>query len=131
MAKWKVLDAKKGWKMRLCPDGEVEIKRKGSIRKTKERNERFQRESKRKPSFTEAKGGFMRMIASHPEDVEQEIIEKCGHDEDKRALFFRDHPEFLVVPPSQAGIPPQRATIPVGANISQHAWDRIFPQTGR
>ncbi len=100
-----------GWDAKREPDGKFSVRRRGSLRRYIERNRALQRAAKEHPSMTETKGGFMRQIASYPQDVAQEIHEKCGADPEKQAMFLRDHPEFLVVPREQAGIPLKKVFI--------------------
>ena len=97
--------------MRRCADGEVEIKRIGSVRRTVERNAQMQKDSKGKPSMFETKGEFMRMVASMPEDAAMEMHEKCGSDSDKRLAFLRDNPQWLVTHPKNAGLPKKKIYI--------------------
>ena len=100
-----------GWAVKPESDGKYSVRRRGSLRRYIERNRAMQKAAKEHPSMTETKGGFMRQIASYPEDVAQEIHEKCGADPEKQAMFLRDHPEFLVVPREQAGIPSKKIVI--------------------
>lgn len=108
MAEW--IQIRPGRYIRRCSDGEYEGKAVGSIRRALEVNRERQRETNAKPSMLDPKeeGPLGRIVAAYPEDVEQEIVEKCGFDEDKRNAFLADHPEWLVTSRRNAGIPSRK-----------------------
>lgn len=53
---------------------------------------------------TEAKGTSLRMFATAPQSLHSEMMRTCGHDPEKQARWFNDHPELLVVPKNSAKV---------------------------
>ncbi len=109
MGKW--VEYAPGRCIRINEDGTANLRMRGSVRRTVENNAELQKAGKRDPSLTETTGGNMRMIASFPEDVHQEMIEKCGHDPENQKKWLRDNPQWLVVQPKDAHLPPRRKVI--------------------
>ena len=106
MAEW--IQLRPGRYIRRTPDGQWEGKQVGSVKRSIERNRELQKASKDKPSLGDTGGALGRIVAAYPEDVEQEIHEKCGQDPDKRNAFLADNPQWLTTSRRNAGIPPRK-----------------------
>lgn len=105
------MKARPGRYVRFTEDGKAEIKMVGSVARTVERNARIRREVMRNPEGTDSGGDLGHLVASYPQDVEQEIQEKCGNDPDNKLRYLRDNPHWLVRPKSHCKLPPKRIYI--------------------
>lgn len=106
VAEW--IELRPGRYIRRTPDGQWEGKQVGSVKRSIERNKMLQKASKDKPSLGDTGGALGRIVAAYPEDVEQEIHEKCGQDPDKRNAFLADNPQWLTTSRRNADIPPRK-----------------------
>jgi len=95
----------------FLPDGQVKGTLTEDVSESLRAAEECRKETKKRPSKTEVKGTPLRLVASLPPIVAQEMDRQCGGDPEKVRAFLRDHPEHLVVSKSATKLPGRRKYI--------------------
>ena len=93
-------------RVRPLPDGQYLWEQRENVKRSQETREQMRKTADEIgiANATEAKGTSLRMFATAPQSLHHEMMRTCGHDPEKQARFFGDHPELLVVPRNSAKV---------------------------
>jgi len=93
-------------RVRPLPNGQYLYEQRENVKRSQETRGQMRKIAKEIgiANATEAKGTSLRMFATAPQTLHDEMMRACGHDPEKQARWFGDHPELLVVPRNSAKV---------------------------
>jgi hypothetical protein len=103
------MNLRNGQRMRRLPDGKWLLERKEPTSgPVIDGNKAMKKAVQGNLRSTEAKDCDLRIIGRMPETAYAEMVKDSGGDPDKEHSYFREHPEYLVVPENSAQLPKRK-----------------------